>query len=465
MNRIVGLSVLAGMILSGCVRYHPRPISPEETASRLENRSLKNSELQRFVRQNLGEGATNSAEIVWNFDALLLAAFYYHPSLEEARDQWRIAQAEVKTAGGRPNPSVSVLPEYNFTPSSGMSPWLPAITIDWPVETAGKRGYRIARSEHLSEAARLNIAAAAWQVRGKLRSAMLQVAGARRREVLLEGQFASQEQLVNLLSQRLRAGAISSVELAPPRLALAKTRMDLIDAKRRKAEAWAGLAEATGVNVGALNEIDVVTEVSNPSPMGRELVSTELRGQALRSRTDVLASLAEYEASQSALQLEIAKQYPDIHIGTGYQWDEGGNKWQLGVTAEIPVLNRNEGPIAEAEARRKLAGTKLQTLQTGIIADLDRAVESFRAAEKDLAALEELASLQKTQLEQAQAQVRAGAADQVDLLNAQVEFHTGELTRVEVLIKANETLINLENAVQRPMDLPRVNPSIEVNAR
>jgi broad specificity phosphatase PhoE len=29
---------------------------------------------------------------------------------------------------------------------------------------------------------------------------------------------------------------------------------------------------------------------------------------------------------------EIAKQYPDIHLGPGYQYDQGVNKWTLGFS-------------------------------------------------------------------------------------------------------------------------------------
>jgi outer membrane protein TolC len=62
--------------------------------------------------------------------------------------------------------------------------------------------------------------------------------------------------------------------------------------------------------------------------------------------------LAEYNASQSALQLEIAKQYPDIHLNPGYEFDQGDNKWSPGLTVTLPILNQNKGPIAEAEAKR-----------------------------------------------------------------------------------------------------------------
>ena len=34
---------------------------------------------------------------------------------------------------------------------------------------------------------------------------------------------------------------------------------------------------------------------------------------------------------EAALRLEIAKQYPDVHLNPGYQFDTGENKWALGV--------------------------------------------------------------------------------------------------------------------------------------
>ena len=66
-------------------------------------------------------------------------------------------------------------------------------------------------------------------------------------------------------------------------------------------------------------------------------------------------ALADYAASQSALQLEIAKQYPDLHLGPGYELDQTDNKWSLGISLDLPILNHNQGPVAEAhgEPRRR----------------------------------------------------------------------------------------------------------------
>ena len=131
--------------------------------------------------------------------------------------------------------------------------------------------------------------------------------------------------------------------------------------------------------VSALKDVEIAYDLTSlPADVDR-LTSSEVRRQALQHRPDVLAALSDYAASESALQLEIAKQYPDIHLNTGYEYDQGLQKWGLlGFGVELPLLNRNEGPIAEAEARRKQAAARFEALQARVIADLDRALAVYR---------------------------------------------------------------------------------------
>jgi outer membrane protein TolC len=328
---------------------------------------------------------------------------------------------------------------------------LPSILFDLPLETAGKRDYRQARARHLSEAARLNVATAAWQVRGNLRNSLIDLAAAEKRREVLQRQLSLQEEIITMLEQRRQAGAISSVETTAARVALAKTGVDLAESERLRAESRARLSGAVGVPIRALDEIALAPASAAGAEAG-ELAGSEARRRALESRFDILGALAEYAASQSALQLEIAKQYPDVHLGTGYQWDQGDNKWQLGLTAEIPVLNRNQGPIAEAEARRSEAAARFEAIQAKVLAEVDRAVETFRASEKNLTNLEALAAALRTQRQTIEAEVTAGAADRLDLLNSQIELSTTELIRLDGQLKREQALAALEDVTQRPLD-------------
>jgi len=445
--------VLGSLSFVGCARFHSKPLSASANADALERRSLTNAEVKIILEKNLHRDFENWPAVEWDFEMLTLAAFYYHPSLEVARAQWAVAQGGEKTAGQRPNPTLTVTPTYNFT-SHVPSPWDPVGSIDIPIETAGKRKYRRAHATNLSEAARLNIAVTAWQVRSAVRSSVLDFAAAGQKEAALEKQVAVQEDILHRQQQQATLGEIAPSESLPVRISVQKARLDLADAQRLRVEARARLAAAIGVPLRALNEVSFAGGLPQNVRGIEELTSSELRRAALQTRPDILASLAEYAASQSALQLEIAKQYPDVHLQPGYEFDQGDSKWSLGLTVELPVLNQNQGPIAEAIAHREEAAARFNALQAKVLAEIDSALDIFRISETNSNTLRALAEAQANRRDCVAAQLKAGAADQLDLLNAQFEFATAELVQLEGQIKLQQAAAALEDAVQRPFALP-----------
>ena len=436
--------------LAGCQRFQPAPVSAVDRAARLELRNLTDPGLKDFLEKSTGREFSQWPIRTWDFDTLTLAAFYFHPTLDLARAQWSVAKAAIITAGGRPNPSITLAPEYSFNPPGGASPWLPMASFAVPIETAGKRGYRIARAQELSEAARLNIATAAWQVRSRLRTTLIERTAAQQRENVLRQQLSLQQRIVAQLENRVSAGTISSFEATTARINLARAQADLEDLRTRSAEATARVAEAIGVPAAALN--DIAVEFNPRAPAPEQLASVDVRRQALHSRPDVLASLAEYAASQSALQLEIAKQYPDVQLGSGYQWDQGEHKWSLSLTMDLPVLNRNQGPIAEAKAKRTEAAARFDAMQAKALAEIDLASAGFHGAQTNIAILEALLAQQQRQRAAIEAQFKAGAADQLELLNAEAELATAELLRTDAQTKVAIAAGQLEDAIQRPFD-------------
>jgi outer membrane protein TolC len=448
------LALLSCGLAAGCAHYEPRPVSPERTAAALESRTLQDPGLRSFLEKNLRRDFAAGQE-AWDFETLTLAALYYHPDLEVARAEWEVARAGIQTAGGRLNPTLSATPGLNLShinAGPGLSPWIPVVSFDVPLETAGKRGHRIAEAEQLSESARLNIAVTAWHVRAGVRAGLLDYSAARQREALLENEISIQRQIIALLDRQIQAGAMAGPEAAPFRIALQKSRLELADAQRESAESRARLAESIGVPVRALDGVELSTVFPDGSAAA-DLTTDEVRREALLGRADILAALSDYAAAQADLQLEIARQYPDVHLSPGYEFDQGDNKWSLGLTVELPVLNRNQGPIAEAAARRAAAAARFNALQAKVLADIDTAAAGYRATEKGLAAIQELAGAQAAARDAVAAQVSAGAAAPLDLLCAQLELAEAEEARLEARVKRQQSLAALEDAVQRPIEM------------
>jgi cobalt-zinc-cadmium efflux system outer membrane protein len=440
------------LLVAGCAQFHPQPISPDQTAAAFDSRSLTNAALQAFLETNHIAGPWPPRS--WDLDALTLVAFYYQPALAEARAQWASAQAAKITAGGRPNPTVSVTPGYDSQIPGNFSPWLVSLSLDVPIETAGKRGQRMARANHLSEAAYWNFVSAVWQTRSRLRTVLLNLYTARKTGSLLAGQESGQSNVVRLLEGQIIVGAVSEVEVTQARIALDTTRLARQDADGQRRQARVQLANALGLPLPALDGVQFSFAGLDRFP--RELTRPEIRHQALLNRADVRAALAEYAASQSALQLEIANQYPDVHLGPGYGWNTGNagdNQWTLGLAATLPVLNQNQGPIAEAKAKRQEAAAHFLTVQTAAIGEIDSALAGYRAALQQAATAETLRDNLQKRLNSVRAQAEAGEADPLAVAGAEAEYGAGAQSRLDALVKAQQALGRLEDAVQSPLTL------------
>ncbi len=457
------LLIAIPVFFAGCATFQPKPISPTGTAAAFEARTLDSAGLRKFLTANLGHDVTSWPPKTWDFQMLTLAAFYYHPDLDVARAKWGVAESAVVTAGGRPNPSVGFTPEYNVDAAHGISPWKLPFTFDIPIETAGKRGYRIDQAKYLSEAARLNIATVAWRVRSRLRARVIDLYAASQTERFLARQQAVQQELVKLLEQRLDFGEASQPDVTRERIALAQTQLSLRRAQKQRAEARVRLADALGLPVGALDGVNLSFGFFDRATI--DLPSRDARRQALLQRPDILAALSTYAASQSALQLEIAKQYPDVHLGPGYSWDQGDSKWSLGVSLTLPLFNQNQGPIAEAEARRNEAAARFLSLQAQVIGEIDRALAGYRAALQTLRTADQLVESRNEQQRSAQQMFDSGQADRLELRSADLELTAAELSRFNALTAIQQSIGTLENAVRQPLNppeslsnLPETNP-------
>jgi cobalt-zinc-cadmium efflux system outer membrane protein len=445
-NKYVWLSLICIGAASGCATFHSQPISPEKTAAAFDARSLTNENLRAFLETNhvTGEWPRDS----WDLNALTLVAFYYQPALAEARTQWAAVEATKITAGERPNPTVGFTPTYDTTTPP---PWIFGITWDIPIETAGKRGKRIAEAEHFSEAARWDFVGAAWQTRSRVRAALLNLYAARETESLLARQESAQSNVVRLLGGQFAVGAVSSYEVTQARVTLGTTRLARQDANGQSAQTRVQLAGALGLPLRALDGEKFSFDALDQFP--HDLTAPEIRRDAILNRADVRGALAGYAASQSALQLEIAKQYPDLHLGPGYELDQTDNKWSLGVSLDLPVLNHNQGGVAEAKAKRAEAAAHFLTVQTTAIAEIDGALAGYDAALQKSATAKTLVNDLQKQLDSVHAQAQAGEAEPLALANAEAEYATGAQSQLDSLVKAQAALGQLEDAVQSPLTL------------
>ena len=451
------LAVAASLLVAGCAQSRPQPIAPAETAGALEARTLDDERLRAFIAGVTAPDRPVPARSPgWDLSTLTLAALYFQPQLAVAQAKLGKALAAIGTAAQIPNPALTLNPTKHTTilePSA----WTVGLLVNFVIETFGKRGHRIAQAEQLAEAARSDLATAAWQVRGRVRAALLALWAAQQRQVLVQHRNALQDQLVGFLERRMAAGEASALDVSRERIALDQIRLAMQEQQRAGAEARVQLAAAIGVPVRALDGVPIsLAAFERPAADGAILpmladAGAMLRREALLHRSDVQGLLAAYEAAEAALRLEIARQYPNITLGPGYTYDQGDNQYLLNLTVDLPIFHQNQGPIAEAEAQRREAAAKFTELQAQIIAEIDRAVASHRSALRARALADVLVSGQARRQRAVERALQTGEIDRVAAVTSALEGAIAEQSRVDAIVQQRQALELAEDALQRPL--------------
>jgi outer membrane protein TolC len=327
------------------------------------------------------------------------------------------------------------------------------LTLDFsfPIETAGKRGYRIHTAHNLSDAARLDLADSTWTALIAVRVALLNYIIASRNAELLHSEEKSRADQVTILEKVFAVGEIARTDVDLARLELSKTQVSLHTAEGQVGEANAALSAAVGVPMAGLEEAEFLWPGIDSPPSEASLSFHEVQRSAVLNRLDVRRSLAQYAAAESELQLQIAKQYPDINIGPGYTYEEKHSFFTVGFSTSVPLFNRNQGPIAEAEARRKEAAAAFMQTQAQVIARSERSLVVYSAALKELEEAQSLYQLQQNQLPIIQQTIRAGAANRLSLDGAEIQLFVVARARLDALGRAQRALGDLEDAIQSPL--------------
>lgn len=448
MRRLLPFAVC---LLTSCATYHAQPLAPAELARSFEHRSLADESLHDYVTRALGHDITPWPPTKWNRRLLTLAAWYDNPALEVARAHADTARAGVDVAGALPNPTLQLPAEY-ATPNPGPgAPFTMGLALDIPIETAGKRGYRIDQAKHLSDAAQLAIQTESWRVSGQVRDALTALYSAQRHCSLLARRVADERDVVAMIEKRHTVGENSAADVGSATLAMDQAQRDYAAARAALTDARAQLAAAIGVPLAAVDGIHIDTASFTAPPPVPPIAQAQR--DAIFHRSDLLASLADYAASESALQLEIAKQYPDVHLGPGYTYDTGTRRIAFGLAGiTLPIFDQNQGGIREAEDRRKEAAARTAALQDKIIGDLDQALSRYRQTLRALAFADDQLNRAQKQLAGEAARFAAGEIDRLAYTKAKIDFDINAGSRLDWLVAAQQAAAALEDAMQRPLE-------------
>jgi CRISPR system Cascade subunit CasA len=425
-----GLSLaFVAVSLAACVHYAPARPQLDRFPAELDARRLD----------------AKPPGTAWSRADLLAAALVRNPQVAEAKAKYLTAAAAARTAKLTPPLTLTLTAEY----ASEHPRWGYGAGADVPIDAGARRSARMSTADLQALQAWYDYAEAAWTVRTALEKARIDLASAEASSPLADRAVSLRRDRLQRLERRVAAGEDDRVLALTAQTELAAAERKRADVGGLRRQARLGLATALGVGPAAVTELVLAPGAEVP-PLDR---LPAWRRDATLTRRDVLRALADYDLAESALRLEVAKQYPEVRIGPTYFYDHGVDKLPFTLSLTLPTYDLNRRAIEQAEAARAAAGKSLETVQANVLTAVDTANAALTTAQANVDRVSQRALPAARRMADGTARsVKAGYADRTDDLAAQAAEADAELDLVDAQRTAAAAAADLEDALRRPFD-------------
>jgi len=342
--------------------------------------------------------------------------------LQQANANVAGAAADLKTAGQRPNPEVS-LNALSISPWSGYGAggykdkkMDSQLRIDQLIERGGKRDLRLRGATARLEAASLDLDDTARQQLGILRHTYYNLRLAQEKLALAQDTAKLYGQSADAGKRRLKAGDIAPVDLS--RLQIDQARADS-DARQAEADLHQA-QQALAYLIGRQAEAETLIAADDwPTLEAQALAETEV---ALEQRPDLVAANRRLQAAEADRDLARARKKRDITVGLQLEHNLQNaptNSFGLGVSVPLFIWHEYEGEIARAEADLDLARLQLAQQQAQAVGQVAQARQTLLAARDRLSRFENgLRADAERVAKAAEFAYAKGAMGLIDLLDA-----------------------------------------------
>ena len=442
--------------LSSCgfLEYIAKPIDQQAVIQKFESKNPDSDQFRQYLAYNNYKPSTFPITH-WGLDDLTYCALFFHPSLDVARAQWRVAQASKATAGSRPLPSVSGNYGKGNNANEDISPYTYSLSIDIPIETANKRNIRIENAEHLSESAKLEVAQTAWNLRAQVATIYNELLLNQAQLSLLSKEHAYRQEVVDLYQKRHDLGLASKIELSHSKLLLQATTAEFNALQQNNAVLKAKLAGTVGLPLNRVQQMRFLAPAHVETVIERiqQSLTNDFQSKALLNRLDLRIALERYAMAEAKLKLEISKQYPDLKISPSYTYEFGNKVWSLGLSSLMTMINKNKFAIAEANQLREVEAAQFESLQSSIINEAYAVRAKLVQSQQLLADNKKLFAEKQENTTRMHSLFNAGEIDRLELTMVKLEELISEKNLALANFQMHASINNLENTLQHPLNL------------
>ena len=315
-------------------------------------------------------------------------------------------------------------------------------------ELAGKRGYRIESAGFGTQSAEASFEDAIRQLGFTVKDTYYRVQLAQRRLALAEENRDRFARILDINTIRFKKGYIAEVDLIRIRLQMVDFQSQVIQSIQEAESARAELRQLLRVSPQTALELTTDLEYRRLDPD-----IAKLRLVALDVRPDIRSKRFSYSQREADLRLAKAYRIPDVTVGAGYSIQgpigpDNPQQWAFNLGVPLPLFNRNQGGIRQAEVAVQTAEADLSKSLNVVENEVDVAyrnlLQSRRLVEAYVAGVLDDARATFSIVERA---YERGGATILDLLDAARTSRTIQQNYIEALFNYQRNVLQLESAV------------------
>lgn len=296
-----------------------------------------------------------------------------------AQYSWAIQAARGRAiqAGLYPNPTFSVTGNEISDRTGPVGIW--SAFAGQEIVTANKLGLSTAAAQREVNQANLKLIAERYRVMTEVRQAYFEAVMLQRRAEILEGLLKLAEQTVNNADKLYQAGEAAELDVVQLEVDLERYRADLESTQQALPGAYKKIAARMGVE--DLHITRLAGDLDWPLP---DYDLEQLRTYVLSIHPEIRSAQIGIDRARFLLRRAEVQPIPNVTVGTGYTY-QGQNRssdWDIGVSLPVPVWNKNQGNILEAQSQVNQAIREVQTVENSLVNQLATAFSAYASARK-----------------------------------------------------------------------------------
>jgi cobalt-zinc-cadmium efflux system outer membrane protein len=381
------------------------------------------------------------------------ASLLRNPELSVFSQEIRAREAATLQAGLLPNPTLGAnAANFANARAKGFDGDVVTLELSQLIELGGKRAARIEAAQQTRELADWDYETARLTVMTQVAQAFSDLLGTQARLDLARQTTDLAEQVAATVGNQVKAGEVSPVEETRAKVVLATVRTDLTRAERELEAARRRLASFWGSVQPRFAKARGELEATAPIPTLEQLQ------ERVHQNPDLARWSTELSQRQALVDLEKTKAIPDVTVSLGTSYYRLNNDYVLlaGVSMPLPLFNRNQGGILEAERRRNKAEDERRAAEVGVGTALSTAYQALAAAHAEAEAYKtSILPGAESAYESVRKGYRFGEFALLDVLDTQRTLFTAKAQYLRALTAYHQGVAEVERLVgERLATLP-----------